>query len=447
MGTLKGPLADNHGIVLVISLLILTLILSAGLGAIFSVQSDLRSSGNFEKGTQAFYIAEAGVNHARQELHDGDGTNDFNSIYAAANDTVIVSVSNFNGGTYSVKRTGSASNPLSIKALAVATLPNGVQSQIEVWFKKEDGRPPRAIETNDKLEIEANAKILGTCGGAHTNKKMEVDGNPAVQMANGLTSSDKMDLDGTACIGSANCANDPKPAEFVLDTSTEKDAYEAANENRPTYTVPEIKPADYAPKVAALGLIGFGYMLHNDGTVTTGPGVTCGTNGLCTGGIPVAVPPVGWSHSGGKWNVSGSSAADGVFYSENTVEISGSPGTDAVPWQATIISRQQIEVSASPRMKPYPTTSEDLKNHLFVTGEHLKIDEGSNMKADYARGAILAGGKVEIKGNPTINGFIIARDKVKIEGNMQITYNCDFGCSGPSCPLPLITVSSLTEKR
>ena len=145
--------------------------------------------------------------------------------------------------------------------------------------------------------------------------------------------------------------------------------------------------------------------------------------------------------------MSGSSAADGVFYSENTVEISGSPGTDAVPWQATIISRHQIEVSASPRMKPYPTTSEDLKNHLFVTGEQLKIDEGSNMKADYARGAILAGGKVEIEGNPTINGFIIARDKVEIKGNMQITYNCDFGCTGPSCPLPLITVRSLTEKR
>jgi len=141
MKILRGPLANNRGIVLVISLLILTLLLSAGLGAIFSVQTDLRSSGNFEKGTQAFYIAEAGVNHARQELYDGDGTNDFNSIYAAANDTVIVSVSNFNGGAYSVKRTGSASNPLSIKALAVATLANGVQSQIEVWFKKEDGLP------------------------------------------------------------------------------------------------------------------------------------------------------------------------------------------------------------------------------------------------------------------------------------------------------------------
>lgn len=444
--TLKGPLANSRGMVLVISLMILALILGAGAGAIFSVQSDLRSSGNFEKGTQAFYIAEAGVNHARQELYDGDGTNDFSSIYVAANDTVIVSSSSFNGGAYSVKRTGAASNPLSVKALAVATLPNGIQSQIEVWFKKEDGRPPRAIETNDKLEIKASAKILGTCGGAHTNKKMDVAGNPAVQMAKGLTSSDKMDLDGAACIGSANCANDPQPAEFVLDTSTKRNDYEAANENRPAYAIPEIKPADYAPKVAALGLTGFGYILNDDGTVTTGPGVACDTNGLCTGGIPLAVPPAGWLHSGGKWKVSGSSAADGVFYAENTVEISGSPGTDAIPWQATIISRHQIEILASPRIKPYPTTSEDLKNHLFVTGEHLNIDAGSNMKADYARGAILVGGKVKIEGNPVVNGFIIARDKVEIEGNMQVTYSCDFGCSGPGCPLPLINVISLTER-
>lgn len=446
MKTFKHPLANQRGIVLVISLMVLALLLGAGVGAIVSVQTDLRSSGNFKRGTQAFYIAEAGINHARHELQDGDGTNDFDSIFVAAEGTEILSSNNFSGGTYTVTKTGSASDPSRIKVLSVGTLPNNTRSQIEAWFRRDAGRPPKAIETNDKLEIDGKPKILGTCGGAHTNNKMDVDGSPAVQMVNGLSSSDKMDLDGTPCIGTILCLSTPLPAQFTLDTSANRDAYEAANQSRPTYTIPEIKPADYAPKVAGLGLTGFGYILRNDGTVTTGPRVTCDTNGLCAGGAPVLVPPVGWSHSGGTWQVSGTTAANGVFYSETTVAISGSPGTDIVPWQATIISRHHIEVSGSPRIKPYPTTSEDLKNHLFVTGEHLKIDEGSNMKADYTGGAILVRGKVEIKGNPIINGFIIARDKGEIKGNMQITYKCDTGCSGPGCPLPILTMGSSTEK-
>lgn len=445
MKPFRPILANEQGIVLVLSLLILALLFGAGVGAIVSVQTDLRSSGNFERGTRAFYIAEAGINHARHELQDGDGTNDFDFIFATEDgaQVQIVSNNNFSGGTYTVTKTGSASDPSRIKVLSVGTLPGNTRSQIEAWFRKDTGRPPKAVETNDKLEIDGDPKMLGTCGGAHTNNKMEVDGDPAVQMVSGLSSSDKMDLDGTPCIGSMLCLISPLPVQFTLDTSAKRDAYEAANQDRPIYPVPEIKPADYAPKVAALGEAGKGYILHNSGIVTVGG--SCAADGLCTGGTSVDVP-AGWSFSGGKWNVSGISADNGVFYSETTVEISGSPGTDMSPWQATIISRHQIEVSGSPRVKPFPTTSEELKNHLFVTGEHLKIDEASNMKADYASGAILVSGKVEIKGNPTISGFVIARDKGEIKGKMQITYNCDFGCTGPGCPAQSIAIGSSTEK-
>jgi hypothetical protein len=299
---------------------------------------------------------------------------------------------------------------------------------------------------------------------------MEVSGNPGVQMADGLTASNKtindgggvtdgMEINGTPCIGSPDCSLPPgqQPAANKLDTNAKRDTYEAAHESAPEEKIPRINPADYAPRVAAMASAGNHYILHNDGTVTTGG--SCSAKGLCDGGSSVDPPPAGWTFSGSKWKVSGSSAADGVFYSEGKVEISGSPGNSSFPWQATIIARDDIKISGHPHIKPYPTTSDDLKNHLLVTGNDLQIS--GPMTADYAGGAILVHQQLEISGDPKINGFVIAGDGQptwsgdpfppavsssgvsynEISGNPTITYNYDFGCIGPGCAG---TVSMLT---
>lgn len=439
MKVLSAQLTNERGIVLVISLLIIALLLVGGIGAIVSMQTDFKSSGNLRAGTQAFYIADAGINHARQQI-GGSTSPTFSCLLAGSCGPSIVTNS-FYGGTYTVTSVGTGTNPDRIQVRSVGTGLNNATATIEAWFRRDPGRPPRAIETDKKLEIDDNAAILGICGGAHANKDLKADGNPAVQMANGLTSSEKVKIDGTPCIGSAGCANSPQPDAYVLDTSSEKSAYESANKDKPTYTLPPIKAADYGPLVAAMESAGSHYILNNDGTATTGG--TCETNGFCSGGTSATVP-AGWSFSGGKWKVTGTSAANGVFYSETEVEIPGSPGTEASPWQATIISQKKIDVSGSPHIKPYPSSSEALKNHLLVAGDHVKID--GNMRADYAGGAILTEKKIEIKGNTTINGFILALDDVELEDNARITYNCDFGCLGPGCPPPPIVTVSWAQK-
>ncbi|MBI2358083.1 MAG: hypothetical protein HYV04_04120, partial [Deltaproteobacteria bacterium] len=274
-----------------------------------------------------------------------------------------------------------------------------------------------------------------------------------------------MDIDGNPCIGSALCINNPLKLDldlFKLDSTAERDAYETANSSAPTYTIPTINPADYAPLVAGGG--SNHYILNDDGTVTQGGTETiinCGSDGLCTGGTTVAAP-TGWTFASGEWKVTGSSAANGVFYAESKVEISGSPGSDASPWQATIIARDSIKVSGNPDIKPYLSATAELQNTLFVTGNDLEIS--GNMEANYAGGAILVHEQIKISGNPKINGWIIAGDgrptwsgdpfptasvgvtMNEISGNAEITYSCDTSCSGPGCPSMTISTVSWSQK-
>lgn len=98
----KSILANERGIVLVASLLILALLMAGGLGAIFSTQTDLKSSANLKTGKQAFYIAEAGLSRAWQELDDRDGINDFTMLLQNPGTVTLYSNEAFAGGSHTV---------------------------------------------------------------------------------------------------------------------------------------------------------------------------------------------------------------------------------------------------------------------------------------------------------------------------------------------------------
>ena len=61
----KRSLKDERGVILVITLLITALLIAAGAGAMALVQTDLKISANLKNGTQAFYLAEAGIEWAK----------------------------------------------------------------------------------------------------------------------------------------------------------------------------------------------------------------------------------------------------------------------------------------------------------------------------------------------------------------------------------------------
>jgi Tfp pilus assembly protein PilX len=470
-----AALKNDQGVALVVVLMVMVILSSIAGAGLLLTGLDLKTSANLKSRTLAFYVADAGLNHGWQELGDGNGTNDFAAVFSAGGTTTLFSNASFGQGSYTV--TGQAvagSNPNRVKVTATGCLPSGCSSGsskavIEAEFKWESAKPNKAITTNGDFKISGNPSIMGTRGGAHTNEDMEVSGSPGIQMADGLTASnsvagdggitDGMKISGSPCIGSAQCSLPPgqQPEANKIDTTEEKSAYEAAHNSASQETVPKINPADYAKKVAAMGANH--YILHDDGAVTTGG--NCEANGLCNGGTSVVPVPAGWEFEDGKWKVDDNSAANGVFYSEVKVEVSGSPGSSSNPWQATIIARDDIKISASPHIKPYPTTSDELKNHLLVTGNDLEIS--GSVTADYAGGAILVHQQFKISSSAKINGFIIAGDgqptwsgdpfpnssggvsKNEISGSATITYNADFDCFGPGCPPPIIKLVTWRE--
>ncbi len=470
--SLYRPFAGERGTVLLIALLVIALLIGAGAAAIVSVQTDLKSSANLSTGTRALYIAEAGLNHAVSELQNHDGRSSFDRVMGMRAGELIVANANFAGGSYSVTRLKSALRPSRIQVLTVGTAPNQASSDIEAWFSKEAGRPPRSAMTNGDLKISGDPKLVGVCGGAHSNDDMLISGNPAAQMPGGFSVANAdgaggllpegMNITGSPCIGSAGCFRLPGqwPADYTLDTAEKRSRYEATSLSR-VFDIPAINPADYGAHIGNVGEAGGGVLLHADGRVTAGPGVICDAGGFCAGGITVPRPP-GWSYASGVWTATGAAPRDGIFYAETRVEISGTIGSADVPWQATIVARDSIRISGDVYLRPYPTPSEPLQNQTFVTGNDLEID--GNLRADYAGGALLAHQQIKIAGSAKITGFILAGDGRptwpgdpfpdsssglslnEISGNPTIEFSCDFGCFGPGCPAYRVAIVGWQQK-
>src|SRR3989442_13088301 len=95
MRTLKALFKSEHGVVLAISLLVLTMLIAGGMGAIFSTQMDLNTSSNLRSGRQAFYIAEAGLHQEWHQLDRSDGINEFEEGFTVPGVTELFSPVDF----------------------------------------------------------------------------------------------------------------------------------------------------------------------------------------------------------------------------------------------------------------------------------------------------------------------------------------------------------------
>jgi hypothetical protein len=279
---------------------------------------------------------------------------------------------------------GDNNNRLLVRAVGYAT--DGTQLTLEVTIRQV-GLP--AILTDGDLNISGNPSVLGTMGSIHTNEDLSINGNPTI--ARDATASDTYTTSGNPTVGGI------------------------ASGGMPTVNVPPVRAIDYRPLAD--------FVLTSAGQLTTlAGGVLCdasSNNNACRAAY-------GWIFDGPNgWKISDNSAADGTFFAETAVKISGNPGSPADPWDITIFAQGSIDVSGNPDVKP------ETAGYLFVTDGDLEISGGLDMAAGF-EGQLLVHEQIKLNGNPTIFGNIVIEDSPSvsnlvtqnaISGNATVSYN------------------------
>lgn len=224
MRTLRGRLKSEDGVVLAISLLILTLLVAGGMGAIFSTQMELNSSGNLRKEKNAFYLAEAGLHQAWQSLDHIGGRNNFEEIFSGSGVTDILTNVTFGDGSYTVTAEGiPASTPKRLKVTSNSCFPAGEpcpsghsKAVIEAQYAREPLFPcvlcgkegislslGTRTDSYDSREGPYNVSTAGSHGHIQSNGDIALSGATTLVKGDAKTVGAVLTSDGAAVTGTS----------------------------------------------------------------------------------------------------------------------------------------------------------------------------------------------------------------------------------------------------
>ncbi len=327
------------------------------------------------------------------------------SNFSNTDDTPFISSTSFGAGSFVVYLTNDSTDGVTstsdsngrVTITSFGYGPNNSRSVVQTTVEQSTYNPADAITTNGDLRISGNPTVQGTNGGVHSNSNLSLSGNPTI--STDATASGTYSASGSPNIGGT------------------------AAGGQPTETIPAVTPSNFYSYRD--------YLLASDGKVYD------------RNGVEQLMPGNKWNNwdfSGGEWTLSGNSTINATLYIEGDAKISGNPGSQANPWIATIIATGDIEVSGNPTMRPPDSTTDGAlfrsgtENLLFIAGRDIKIS--GNFLQNDRQGIIASHEQIDMSGNPTFNGFIIAEDaenvssRVRsnnISGNMTITYNGGIG--------------------
>ena len=189
----------QRGVALLITLIALAILTVLGLAITTTGRIAFMISENEEEAIEAGYIAEAGLNHAR-ELIIAMSISDYTSLLtggsvdntgctadeldSAATDPIPQAGYNFGGGSYVVsgvrrRRCDSdtdADSNGSVRVLSVGTGADGATASVELLLGTED---LPAVLVDGNLRIGSATKIMGAGGSVHTNGNIHLNGSDA----------------------------------------------------------------------------------------------------------------------------------------------------------------------------------------------------------------------------------------------------------------------------
>ncbi len=246
----------------------------------------------------------------------------------------------------------------------------------ERWF------PNSALLCEELLDMGGNPDIDGTVPHVHTNGNMEIGGSPHIH--------------GDArASGSIEISGDPTIDGEII-------------EGAPEQWIPNVRASDFYYMLE--------YRLDENGNIWDADGK------------PVSDDDFGWNFAGSKWKVTGSCSSY-VYYVQADVEVMGNPGTPENLWVTTIICEGCITFLGNPFMVAnyggiLLVAEGDANGDGAVDNQPVIELSGtpSQQAANYA-GAILSHGDLKIKGNPGVEGCLVAEGGIPIGGNPDIVYN------------------------
>lgn len=388
------PFADERGIALPMALFVLLILLGLSAAILATGTSETAISTNHVRSTQALYVAEAG-------LEDAFNTIRANGMPATA--TAWTAVPSLSGpgsnmtafGTYTVEYMSAGTSTVVVRSIATSGIGSAqriLRSVLTTQFSAAD-----AVRTKDTLEVTGSATISGGCGSVHSNGALENGGSQNTG-------------------GNATASGTYTPGGTVGGI---------AAGSLPTKPIPTISSASFLTAAKAAKPADEIFQLMADGRILNGAGVLI--EGPLNGAPPTTSALTGWKYktAGGlEWSFAGNvGQATGTFYVESNASISGTSGT----WTATVIATGDITMSGNPQMAPH------LQDTWLVADKDIDMTGAATGGGLSGSGLIAAHEQIEISGNSTINGYIIAEGAAStsntvtanlVTGSAVINYNC-----------------------
>lgn len=381
---------DEGGAALPLALMALV-VLGALSSALLTIGgSEVQIAGNHLRGTQAYFLAEAGLEDAFNSFRTTPG-----NLSPATAVTTLTNVPGLSGpgttlaayGGYTVQYQSAGASTVLVVATgytgtsANRSAENALKALITNGFVSDD-----AIRTNGDLNSTGSMlQVAGTCGSAHTNEDFDVSGGATPTFSEGVTATATADSPGTG--GQAR------------------------------KTVPSIRASDFLAEAKKSRPASQIFSYKSDGRVYDGNDNLVFTY---SAGPPKVDTYRGWEYEHGRWELESASDATGAtYYFETDVKLEGGA------LQATILATGNIEVSGNVTLTPHLTDT------LLVADKDIDLNGTSGSTAT---GLIAAHEQVEITGNVSITGFILAEDAAATSrtvtantfgGSVTVTYDCN----------------------
>jgi hypothetical protein len=424
-----GKIQNESGMALLTSLLMLIILTGIAVTGYNASDISQKASASAVSAKQAFQLADAGLQHGKALLYLNTATM---KNYASATPTSLIATTQLSPvGSYSVTVQAAGTAGLRLFSTGISADGSSVASQSLVPLPTPPptgtSAPGYAIVTGKSLLISGAATVAGTYGAVHANGDLTIDGDPTIN--SDATASGTYTVTGNPVIGGISGGGTPVQAVSL-----------------------DVKAANYYNARD--------YYLTSKGDVTILQYVTTTetkkVKGVDTTTTTTTLEEVVQTMVGGKWNCWSHSKTfkrwtmdcdkplNGTYYVEGDVLISGSAGTTAAPWIATIVAEGSIEVSStSLNMRPPQNTAAESTLFKSLSQNMLLIADGDVLIDGFSgqtfTGVIAAREQVGITGDPAITGFIYAQDAALnnksvlssyISGKLNLTYNGQYGDLG-----------------